>query len=75
MDIRANHIWGSGKVHAGAALAEMPAAPGGGGGGGGGGPTITIDEHEWGYTPHTIFSRLGKLQGHFWTWGRSTSGG
>ncbi|HEX2730992.1 MAG TPA: S8 family serine peptidase [Polyangiaceae bacterium] len=65
-----SNIWGSGKVNAQMALAEMPPAPGGGGGsggGGGGGGTISRDEIAFGqaadaqppYTPHTIFSRLG----------------
>ena len=65
MNIRAHHIWGSGKVFAAAALAEMPAALGGGGGGGGGGAAIFLDEREWGYTPHTIFSRLGEWRSRF----------
>lgn len=64
LNIRAHHIWGSGKVNAAAALAEMPAAPGGGGGGGGGGQ-IVLDEQDWGYTPHTIFSRLGEFRSRF----------
>jgi subtilisin family serine protease len=55
--IRWGNIWGAGKVNAQAALAEMPAS--GGGGGGGGSPTITIDDASWGFTPHTIVSRLG----------------
>lgn len=66
--IRANNLWGSGKVNAAQALAEMPAAPGlvgGGGVGGGGGSSIVVDESEWGYTPHTIFSRLGEWQGRY----------
>ena len=29
---------------------------------GGGGPVITLEEVEWGYTPHTIFSRLADWQ-------------
>jgi subtilisin family serine protease len=67
MNIRANHIWGSGKVNAAVALAEIPAASsgGGGGGGGGGGPTITLDGNAWGYTPHTIYSRLGEWRRRF----------
>lgn len=52
-----NNIWGAGKVNAQVALAEIPEAPGGGGGGGGG--TVTLEEAELGYTPHTIYSRLG----------------
>jgi subtilisin family serine protease len=56
LNIRANHLWGSGKVNAAAALAEVPAAPGGVGGGSG----FILNEAEWGYTPHTIFSRLGE---------------
>ncbi len=63
LNIRANHIWGSGKAHAAQALAEMPAAAGGGGGGGGG--TITLDSPDWGYTPHTIYSRLGEWRRRF----------
>ena len=65
MNIRANHVWGSGKVWAAAALAEMPAAQGGGGGGGGGGGMIVLGEEQWGYTPHTIFSRLGEWRARF----------
>ncbi len=57
LNIRASNIWGSGKVSAAAALAAMPAAANLGGGGGGG--PIMLNESEWGYTPHTIFSRLG----------------
>jgi subtilisin family serine protease len=52
------NVWGAGKVSAQIALAEIPASGGGGGGGG----TITLDEGELGYTPHTIFSRLGDWQ-------------
>jgi subtilisin family serine protease len=63
MNIRAGHLWGSGKVDAAAALAEMPVAPGGGGGGGGG--MISIDDRDWGYSPHTIFSRLGDWRSRF----------
>ena len=66
--IRWSNIWGAGKVNAQVALAEMPAAlaemPAAanasvGGGGSGGGPIMFMDNPEWGYTPHTIFSRLG----------------
>lgn len=64
-NIRANHLWGSGKVSAAAALAEITAASGGGGGGGGGGGMIVLGEEEWGYTPHTIFSRLGEWRARF----------
>ena len=64
-NIRAGNLWGSGKVNAAAALAEMPAAAGGGGGGGGGGGMITLDDTEWGFTPHTIFSRLGEWRSRF----------
>jgi subtilisin family serine protease len=74
LNIRAGHLWGSGKVNAAAALAEMPAGgggggggDGGGGGGGGGGGMITVEDSEWGYTPHTIFSRLGEWQARFGT--------
>lgn len=55
------NIWGAGKVNAQVALAEIPDGPSVGGGGGGGG-TISLDERELGYTPHTIFSRLGDWQ-------------
>lgn len=55
--IRSNALWGSGKVDGSVALAEMPAAAGGGGGG-----HFVLPESEWGYTPHTIFSRLGMWQ-------------
>lgn len=57
------NIWGAGKANAQTCLAEIPDAGsfgGGGGGGGGSPPAITIDESSWGYTPHTIFSRLGE---------------
>lgn len=60
--IRWSNIWGAGKVNARDALAEMPAAPNLGGGSRGGAPTISMEEREWGYTPHTIFSRLGEWQ-------------
>ncbi len=60
--IRWNNIWGAGKVNAQGALAEVPTAPNRGGGSRGGAPTISTDESEWGYTPHTIFSRLGEWQ-------------
>jgi hypothetical protein len=56
--IRWGNIWGAGKVNAQVALAEVPPAANLGGGGGGGGGTISMDETEWGYTPHTIYSRL-----------------
>ncbi len=70
LNIRFGSIWGSGKVNAAAALAAMPAAVSsgggsGGGGGGGGSPSIAIDEQEWGYTPHTVFSRLGEWRSRF----------
>lgn len=52
-----SNIWGAGKVQAKFALAEIPDAPSGGGGGG---PSITADDPAFGYTPHTIFSRLGE---------------
>lgn len=56
--IRWGNIWGAGKVNAQAALAEIltAAVPGGGSGRR---PTISMDEPVLGYTPHTIFSRLG----------------
>ena len=57
-----SNIWGAGKVNAQVALAEIPAAGSAGGGGGG---TITLDEESWGYTPHTIFSRLGDWNRRF----------
>ena len=65
LGIRAGHIWGAGKVNAATALADIVAAPAGGGGGaggvaGGGGDQFLASEAEWGYTPHTIFSRLGE---------------
>jgi hypothetical protein len=56
LNIRANFLWGSGKVDAAVALTETPTAGGGGGGGGG---TMTFDTNELGYTPHTLVSRLG----------------
>jgi subtilisin family serine protease len=67
LNIRAGHIWGAGKVNAAQALAEIfeVAFSGGGGGGGGGDGGGSDHYHElsedaWGYTPHTIFSRLGE---------------
>jgi len=64
-----SNIWGSGKTDARAALTETPEAGGGGGGGGGGGPSPLLDSDwengEWGYTPHTIFSRLGDWRNRF----------
>ncbi|HZL95534.1 MAG TPA: S8 family serine peptidase, partial [Vicinamibacterales bacterium] len=62
LGIRAGHIWGAGKVNAAAALADIVAtsAGGSGGGGGDGGDHFFPEEDEWGYTPHTIFSRLGE---------------
>jgi len=62
--IRWGHIWGAGKVNAQAALAEVPPAPNSGGGGRGQ-PMISMDEAGLGYTPHTIFSRLGDWQRRF----------
>jgi hypothetical protein len=64
LNIRAGHLWGSGKVNAAQTLAEMPALPGGGGGGGMM-LMAALGESEWGYTPHTIFSRLGDWQSRF----------
>lgn len=65
-----SHIWGAGKVNAAAALTAVPAEAGGGGGGGGGGDPgapmlFAINESEFGYTPHTIFSRLGEWRTRF----------
>jgi|RhiMethySRZTD1v2_1073278.scaffolds.fasta_scaffold00349_14 subtilisin family serine protease len=60
LGIRAGHIWGAGKVNAAAALGDIPVPAAGGGGGGGGGDSFFPEEDEWGYTPHTIFSRLGE---------------
>jgi hypothetical protein len=56
LNIRAGQIWGSGKVDAAAALADIVPL---GGGGGGPFPFISLNEAELGYTPHTVFSRLG----------------
>ena len=61
--IRGGTIWGSGKVDAAQALTATPAAGGGGGGGGGG--TIEIDEGQWGFTPHTLVSRLGDWRNRY----------
>jgi hypothetical protein len=88
LHIRANHLWGSGKVDAAAALTRVPGPTpvgggggaggggrgggggggggrgGGGGGGGGRGGTgggphhVVLPEAEWGYTPHSIVSRM-----------------
>lgn len=60
LNIRGNHMWGSGRIDATAAITEVP-LPGGGGGGGG---TIEIEGAEWGYSPHDIFSRFNELQRH-----------
>jgi hypothetical protein len=60
---RSGHLWGSGKVNAAAALAEMPASPAPPGPGGGGGGGFYLPESDWGFTPHTIFSRLGMWRG------------
>jgi subtilisin family serine protease len=67
MNIRANQLWGSGKVNAAQTLADIPASVGAGGGGGGGGGrgSITFDEKEWGYTPHDYLSRLGEWRSRF----------
>jgi subtilisin family serine protease len=62
LNIRAGHLWGSGKVNAAVALAEMPAAPGGGGGGGG---TMTFDTDGLGYTPPNLVSRMGDWRNRF----------
>jgi subtilisin family serine protease len=63
LSIRANQLWGSGKVNAAQTLADIPVAGGGGGGGGGG--AMTFDEGEWGYTPHNYLSRLGEWRTRF----------
>ena len=62
LNIRAGQIWGAGKVDAAAALGDVlaPATPGGGGGGGPVPPLVSLSEGTWGYTPHTIYSRLGE---------------
>ncbi len=66
--IRANQLWGSGKINAAQALADIPPA-GGGGGGGGGGPAPPLHddlrENEWGYTPHNYLSRLTEFRSRF----------
>jgi subtilisin family serine protease len=62
LNIRASSIWGAGKANAAAVLADIPAAAGGGSGGGG---SFSIEESEWGYTPHTIYSRLGDWRSRF----------
>lgn len=63
LNIRASSIWGAGKANAAAALADILAAVGSSTGGGGG--TLFIEELEWGYTPHTIYSRLGEWRSRF----------
>ncbi|MBD1848276.1 S8 family serine peptidase [Cyanobacteria bacterium FACHB-63] len=62
LNIRASSIWGAGKANAAAVLADIPAAAGGSSGGGG---SFSIEEPEWGYTPHTIYSRLGEWRSRF----------
>ncbi len=42
LEIHQNHIWGSGRLDAKAAIATVLAPPGGGGGGGGGGPMAPV---------------------------------
>lgn len=59
--IRANALWGSGKVDALITLNDVPPASalgGGGGGGGGGGPHAPMLFTDLGYTPHTWPSRM-----------------
>jgi subtilisin family serine protease len=71
MNIRANQLWGSGKVNAAQTLADIPAAIGGGagdgagGGGGGGGGGFAFVESDWGYTQHNYVSRLGEWRTRF----------
>jgi subtilisin family serine protease len=67
MHIRANGLWGSGKVDALIALNEVPPAPpgGGGGGGGGGGRMAMASAMPLGYTPHTLPSRLSDWRRRF----------
>jgi subtilisin family serine protease len=68
--IKHSPLWGSGKVDAARTLNDIPEAlsdrRGGGGAGGGPGPiSITLDEFEWGYTPHNFISRLGDWKSRF----------
>ena len=66
LSIRANQLWGSGKVNAAQTLADIPeAALAGGGGGGGGGGGFVFEESDWGYTPHDYVSRLGEWRARF----------
>lgn len=67
LNIRANNLWGSGKVDAAQALADIPQATLVAGGGGGGAPLMfaASEPSAWGYTPHTFASRLRDLQMRF----------
>jgi subtilisin family serine protease len=65
MNIRANALWGSGKVDARAALNEIPPASALSGGGGGGGVRMALQLDNAGYTPHTLGSRLGDWHRRF----------
>lgn len=63
LGIRANQLWGSGKVNAAQTLADIPAATiaGGGGGGGDGGGGLPFVGGDLGYTAPTLGSRLSQL--------------
>jgi subtilisin family serine protease len=68
--IRGNHLWGSGKVDAAAALAAIPAAAAvavalAASGGGVGAPPWAFAPDDVGLTPHTFRSRLADLQQRF----------
>jgi subtilisin family serine protease len=65
MNIRANQLWGSGKVNAAQTLADIPPAALAGGGGGGGGGGFPFMASDWGYTPHNLVSRLGDWRNRF----------
>ncbi|MCS7477948.1 S8 family serine peptidase [Umezawaea endophytica] len=63
--IRGNHLWGSGKVDAAAALAGIPVATTVAASGGGGSRPLAFAPDEIGLTPHTLRSRLADLQRRF----------
>lgn len=64
--IKHSPLWGSGKVNAAQTLADIPEALPDAGGGGGRGPiSLTLNETEWGYTPHNFISRLGDWKSRF----------
>ncbi|HEX6347303.1 S8 family serine peptidase [Umezawaea sp.] len=64
--IKGNHLWGSGKVDAAAALNLVTAAAASAASGGGGGaPPLAFAPDEIGLTPHTLRSRVADLHRRF----------